>query len=238
MNIELLENLGLTKSEIKVYLALLELNSASVSIIAEKSNLYRRNVYDSLSKLMKKGLVSFAIVEKKKVFNAADPQHLVEFIELRKKEVQSILPELKEIYKATPLADEVMVFKGKEGLKTIFENIIKTKADYDKFGAGEKFKDLLAYYYSRYQELKVENKIHCRAIYSENERHEKFVKEFVGEVRFLPKAFINPLTTIIYEWKVAIIIWKENPFGIVINSKEVAESYKYYFELLWTNSSK
>lgn len=235
MNTELLENLGLTKSEIKVYLTLLELNSASVAAIAEKSSLYRRNVYDSLAKLMKKGLVSFATVEKRRVFNVADPQRLVEFIDLRKKEVQVLLPELKAIYKAPPVLDEVMVFKGKEGLKTIFENIIKAKLDYDKFGAGEKFKDFLPYYYSQYQKRKTENTIKCRAIYSENERQEEFVKEFIGEVRFLPKTFTNLSTTIVYGGKVAIIIWKENPFGIIINSKEVAESHKGYFELLWAN---
>ena len=236
MKLDLLENLGLTKSEIKVYLSLLELNSASASEIAEKSGIYRKNTYDALNKLIKKGLVSFAKVETKRIFNATDPQRLLEFVELRKKEIQEVLPELKTIYKTPPLVDDVMVFKGKEGLKTIFEDIIKSKSNYDKFGSGEKFKETLPYYYTQYQKKKINTSIKCRAIYSENERCEEFVKEFIGKVHFLPKEFVNPSTTIVYGKKVAIIIWKENPIGVLINSGEVAESYKYYFELLWANS--
>lgn len=237
MNIEFLENIGLTKSEIKVYLSLLELNSASASEIAEKSGLYRKNVYDALNKLIKKGLVSSTKVETKHIFSATNPQRLLEFVELRKKEIQSILPELKTIYKSPLVIEEVSVFKGKEGLKTIFEDILKAKLNYDKFGSGDKFKEFLPYYHPQYQKRKTENGIKCRAIYSENERNEDSVKEFIGEVRFLPKEFIHPSTTIVYGNKVAILIWKENPLGILISSKEVSESYRYYFELLWSNSS-
>lgn len=238
MKIDLLENLGLTKTEIKVYVTLLELNTAPVSEIAERCGVYRKNVYDSLSKLVKKGLVSFANVERRKVFRAEDPKHLVDFIDFRKKEIQSLLPHLKAIYKAPPVMDDVMVYKGKEGIKMILENVMETKKDYDLFGAGEKFKDFLPHYYSQYQKRKRENNIKCRAIHSENERHEEFVQEFIGDVRFLPKEFINSSTTRIYGNKIAIIIWKENPFGIIINSSEVAESYKYYFELLWASANK
>jgi sugar-specific transcriptional regulator TrmB len=236
MKIELLENLGLTKSEIKVYLSLLELSSASASEIAEKSGLYRKNVYDALNRLLKKGLISFAKVETKLVFNAHGPEGLLDFIEIRKKEIKTILPQLKKIYKVPANAADARVFKGKEGLKTIFQDIIKTKKNYDKFGSGEKFKDFLPFYYGQFQKEKVKNKIKCRAIHSENERNEEFVKEFMGDVRFLPEEFIHPSTTFIYAGKIAIIIWKENPIGILIHSKEVAESYRYYFESLWNNA--
>lgn len=237
MNTEFLENIGLTRSEIRVYLSLLELNSASASEIAEKSSIYRKNTYDALNKLIKKGLVSSAKVETKQIFGATDPQRLLDFVELRKKEIQSVLPELKKIYKSPPMIENVAVFKGNEGLKTIFEDILKAKLNYDKFGSGDKFKEFLPYYYSHYQKRKTENGIKSRAIYSENERNEDSVKEFIGEVRFLPKEFIHPSTTIVYGNKVAILIWKENPLGILINSKEVSESYRYYFELLWSNSN-
>lgn len=238
MKTEFLENLGFTSSEIKIYLTLLELNSASVAKIAEKSGLYRRNVYDTLARLMKKGLVSFSKVGRTMMFIATDPQRLVEFIDLQKKEVQSLLPELKNIYKAPSIAEDVLIFKGKEGLKAIFEEIIRTRGKYAKIGAEEKFKHLLPYYYSQYQKRKVEYNIKCKAIHSENERNEEFVQEYIGEVRFLPKEFISPSTTMIYGGKVAIIIWKENPWGIVIKSPEVAENYTQYFELLWANAKK
>ena len=154
MKTELLENLGMTKSEIKVYLCLLELNSASATEIAERSTLYRKNTYDALNRLIKKGLVGFAKVENKIIYTATDPHKLLEFIDIRRSEIESTLPELRKIYKSTPRYDEVTVYKGKEGLKTIFEDILKSKANYDKFGSGEKFKQYLNFYYPQYQKKK------------------------------------------------------------------------------------
>ncbi|VVC00162.1 Sugar-specific transcriptional regulator TrmB [uncultured archaeon] len=237
MNAELLENLGLTKAEIKVYLCLLELNSASASEIAERCGIYRKNAYDALGRLIKKGLVGFAKVETKTIFIATEPQKLLDFLEVRKSEIRSILPELKKIYRAKPAFDDVAVFKGKNGLKSIFEELLKSRANYDLFGSAEKFKEILPYYYPIYQRKKAENKVQCRGIYSENERGKEYVKEFIGEARFLHKEFVNQLsTTMVYDPNVAIIIWKENPIGIVIKSPEVAESYKRYFEMLWANA--
>jgi HTH-type transcriptional regulator, sugar sensing transcriptional regulator len=238
MRPELLQNIGLTKSEVKIFLTLLEFNSSSASEIAEKTGYYRKNTYDVLRKLIKRGLVSSVKNRNKQIFTAANPQRLLDFIELRKKEIQEILPELKEVYESSPPIEEVEVFKGKEGLKTIFENIINLKADYDKYGSEEKFKEFLPYYYSQYQRKKTENKIHCRAIHNKNEKDQNFVKEFIGKTRFFPVNFNHSTTTIISGNNVAIITWKENPLGIVIRNEEIAKSYKYYFEILWKASSE
>lgn len=237
MRSELLQNIGLTKSEVKVFLTLLEFNSSSASQIAEKTGYYRKNTYDTLRKLIKKGLVSSVKIRNKQIFNATNPQRLLEFIELRKREIQEILPELKELYRLPPPAEEVMVFKGNEGLKTIFESIISTRIDYDKYGSGEKFKEFLPHYYPQYQRKKKENKINSRAVCSDHERNKDFVKEFIGKTRFLSGNFKHSTTTIIYGNTVVIITWNENPLGMVIKSEEIARSYKYYFEILW-NASK
>ncbi len=238
MNSDLLESIGLTRNETKVYLSLLELNSASASEIAEKSGLYRKNVYDALNRLIKEGLISFAKVDTKMIFTATDPQKLLEFVDIRKREIQSMLPELRSLYKAPPMADDVRVFKGTGGLKAIFEDILRTRSDYDKFGSEEKFKEFLPYYYPQYQKKKASIGIRCRAVYSESERNAEFVKEFIGKVRFLPKESINPATTFVYGDKVAVMIWKENPIGILMHSREVADSYRYYFGSLWGNAKK
>lgn len=238
MRIELLQNLGLTKSEVKVFLTLLEFNTLSASELAEKTGYYRKNIYDTAGKLIKRGLVSSVKIKNKKIFIVSDPQRLLEFIELRKKEVEELLPEMHEMYKKSPSKEEVTVFRGKEGLKTIFENILNKKQDYDKFGSEEKFKEYLPYYYSQYQIRKRTNKVNCRAIYNQTEKDKDFVKEFIGKTRFLVRDFKHLTTTIIYENEVAIITWKENPFGIVIKSKEIAESYRYYFEIMWEMAEK
>jgi len=239
MNTDFLGNIGLTKSEIKVYLALLEQNSASATEISEKVGLFRKNTYDALNKLIKKGIVSVAKVEKKRIFTATNPQRLLDFVDIRKKEIQTILPELKALYKVKPEeSEEVTVFKGIEGLKTIYELIIKAKSNYDTFGAGSKFKEVLPYYYPQFQKKKQENNITTRAIFSETERTGEFIKDFLGETRFISKKGPDMSTTIIFGNKIAIMAWKEKPIGILIESKETAESYRFYFEQLWNIAAK
>ena len=61
MNESLLEKIGLTKSEIKVYLALLELGCSATGKIVEKSKASSSKIYEILDRLMQKGLVSFII---------------------------------------------------------------------------------------------------------------------------------------------------------------------------------
>ena len=57
-----------------------------------------------------------------------------------------------------------------------------------------------------------------------------------AEIRFLPKNYATPAATNIYGNKVAIINWTENPLAILINNKEIADSYRKYFEILWKSA--
>ena len=234
MNTEILEQIGLSRNEIKVYFALLELDQSSATPIVKKADIPNSKVYPTIEKLIKKGLVSYAKVEHRRIYNAANPEKLLEFLDVKKREVQSILPQLKAIYKSPPAHEEAFfVFKGKNGVKSIFEGIARSKSDYDKLGSEGKFKEIFPYYYNQYQSRKKESKIKCRIICSSNEKGSEAVKEAFGRIRFLPSHFLNPSTIIVYSNKVAIIVWKDEPIGILMNSEEVANSWKYYFELLW-----
>ena len=57
MNTEILQEIGLTKSEINVYLALLELGSSSTGKIVDKSKAASSKIYEILDRLMQKRIV-------------------------------------------------------------------------------------------------------------------------------------------------------------------------------------
>jgi len=71
----------------------------------------------------------------------------------------------------------------------------------------------------------------------EDFRRQKTVTGAHGEFRFL-KDYSPPVTTFIYSNKVATIIWGETPTAFVIESKEAAEGYRNYFELMWNVAKK
>ena len=62
---------------------------------------------------------------------------------------------------------------------------------------------------------------------------EELLKIPLLEVRFLSKEFDNPAPAMIYGDEVAITVWSETPIVTLIRSKEVANRYKSYFNLLW-----
>jgi len=80
MNEDVLGEIGLSKNEAKVYLALLELGSATVGNISKKSKVHRTNVYDSLTKLESKNLVNCIEKDGTKYFNARDPKEIMNLI--------------------------------------------------------------------------------------------------------------------------------------------------------------
>jgi len=66
MDLEILEKIGLSKAEIKVYTTLLGLGSSPSSKIVHETSLRKSTVYDSIRRLQEKGLVSFIIKDSRK----------------------------------------------------------------------------------------------------------------------------------------------------------------------------
>ena len=127
---ETLKKIGLTTNEIKVYLTLLDLGSSLAGAIAKKANLHRRPTYDSLNRLIEKGLVSYTIKSGKKFFRPADPERILEIAKEREKEIQKILPEIKKKFKATKVEIFSEIYEGKEGIKSVMELILKERKDW------------------------------------------------------------------------------------------------------------
>src|SRR3989338_11365214 len=91
MNEKILEEIGLTKGEIKVYFSLLKLGETTTGKIIEEAQISSGKIYEILEKLIKKGLVSYIIKEKTKYFSATSPRRIIDYIhekehELMKKE--------------------------------------------------------------------------------------------------------------------------------------------------------
>ena len=59
MDTSVLENLGLSKNEVLVFVKLLELGESKSGAIISKTNLQSSAVYNSLASLIEKGIVSF-----------------------------------------------------------------------------------------------------------------------------------------------------------------------------------
>lgn len=236
MNIETLEKTGLNANEAKVYLALLELGPSLAGKITERSKVNRRTVYDVLESLIDKGLVSYVIEASRKMFEAADPLRFLDILEERKKEIQEALPELRAKKEASGKKQEATIFRGKKGIKTIFQDILRHK-EYWVFGSSGKFKEILGPFFSLFQKQIKEKRIKLRLLISETAR-ETDIALHAQEVRFLPKEYTTLISTIVYSNKVAIVSWTENPVGFLLDDKQTADSYRTYFKFMWGIAKK
>ena len=233
MDLKQLQEAGLTKTEAKIYFVLLDLGSALAGEITKKAELNRTIVYYSLDKLIEKGLVTYVIEANRKVFKPVNPEKLIEILQEKEKNIKKILPELKARFTEIATESDATIYRGKKGLKSVFEDILRTNKDYLIFGAEGKFEELLPAYFIHWNNKRVKQNIKVKVIYNEKIKKKRQGKLKLVDMKFLPKELDFPSTTQIYGNKVSIVVWSDTPFAFVIESKEVVKSYKNFFELLW-----
>ena len=140
MDTSVLENIGLTNVEVKVFIALLELGESKAGTIIRKTSLQSSSFYNGINSLIKKGLVSYIKKSEVKYYKAADPENVLDYIDLKKREYLKILPQLKEnqIQKESGGVEFYEYFRG---IKTLMLKLLKDteKGDiYRTFSVEEK----------------------------------------------------------------------------------------------------
>ncbi|HME87320.1 MAG TPA: helix-turn-helix domain-containing protein [Candidatus Nanoarchaeia archaeon] len=229
MNPQVLEELGVTKNEAKVYLALLDLGKTKAGLLTRKTGIHRRNVYDAIEMLIQKGLVSYIKENNVRIYSAVSPSRLMEILKEKEENVKSLLPELEAKFNITQQKTETTFFRGKQALKAIFDDQLKEGKEILVLGACPFAKDIVKYYFQKYDNERKQKKIKVKALFTGKTDY----AIPLAEIKYLPSAFNSPTATNVYGNKVAIILWTEEPFAILINQKEIADSYRNYFELLW-----
>ena len=237
---------GLTSNEALVYATLLNLKESGATKLAEKCGLFRTLVYDILTKLVEKGLVSHINQQGKRVYRPSSPQRLLELVKEKERETLEIMPKLKELFFEPK--EEVLVeqYEGVNGMKSIvedmFEEVLSGKAKEVFFlgptGRSWDFLNLegyLAHSVEKVKKLKLLMKVDFRVIWSSDVKRKDIAKK-IGSKRnhkVLPKGFASTVPFIVYGDKLIINGGKEKPFSVLIKNKETADSFKHYFEFIW-----
>ena len=228
---EKLGPLGLTLTESKIYVMLVDLGRSQAGIISRKTGIHRRSVYDALERLIEKGLVSYIKENEKRFYVPTDPQHLLELLKHTETDLQTVLPSLKAKYAEAKQKQETLFYRGVEGIKAIFDDQIATGKDVSIMGAARNAPEILKYYLGHYTEKRLKKNIKLQLIYAGKKNKETVPN---AEIKYLPDEFASPVSTNVYGDKVAIIVWGVEPVAILIKSKEIAQAYHSYFSLLWS----
>jgi len=237
-----LQSVGLSKNEQRVYEALLALGDAEASRVAARSGLKRSTAFHILEELVKKGLASVYLEKNIKRFVAENPKGIKGMLEGRLAAFDKYFPELEKLFNVAGASAKVRFFDGPEGAKAILEETLESseKIIYS-IGSVEKGKEALGSSI-RYAARRAAKKIFSKNLrlkgerfkpgYLENQRAE------LREVRFFPEGARIPVMLHIWDAKIAFIASKDEGFGLIIESKGIAEAMKSLFSMLWEMSER
>jgi sugar-specific transcriptional regulator TrmB len=222
--------IGLTGNEAKVYLGLLKLGSAKAGRISKESGINRTTTYDALKRLLEKGLASYVVKANRKLFMPAHPNRLLEMVKEREGETRKIVPILEDLYKKPKERQNVTLYHGYKGVKSVFEDIIREGKPNCVLDAEGQFTERMPYYAPYFIRRVEEKAIPIKHLVR---RGVDIKTSKTTQVKYIPKRVRSSAVTNIYGNKIGIIIWSDPPEAVLIENKLAAESYRNYFDLLW-----
>ncbi|MAH07121.1 hypothetical protein CMI38_02630 [Candidatus Pacearchaeota archaeon] len=227
-----LKEIGLSERESELYVALLKRGSSKGGELSKTLAMDRTHTYNILNNLINKGLVSFALKEKKTFFEANSPRNLFNQIKKKEQIIKSILPDLEALEIKRSEKSNITILEGKAGLRTLLRELFESKIkEIQVFGGtGESYKFL------EYEMGHVEKKtlllgMHGKIITGSKLAGKLFTRLPNFDIKYIEE--MTDTSTMIFGDKVSINVFDDRPFIILIENKSVAQSYKKYFEYLW-----
>lgn len=231
-------NIGFNKKEAQVYLAALELGGATITDIAQKAGLPRTTSYGIIKMLSQKGLLSFNIKKRRKYFFAEDPVRLLNITQEQERLLKEALPRLESISNISITKPKIKFYEGKEGIKTILEDILKTRKDFLAITSIKDMMQMFKDYFPRFIQERIIRKIHVRLLTNRTPESLRLAKKDRREFRqtkFVPREFSFHTANFIYGNKVAILSVKKRPIvGIVIEDSDIIYTQNMIFEIIWS----
>ena len=234
MNTEALKSIGLTEVEIKVYLMLVKEGSSLAGIITKRIGVHRRSVYDALERLIEKGLVSYIKINNRRYFDAVNPERLINIVREKEEVLRTIVSELKETKATSKEKKETSFFRGKQALKSVFDDQIREGKEVLVLGDAVNINEILKYYFSKFDKERIKNNIGVRMIFDESAKKNKELRKIpLSKIKFVKKGDVGNMSVYIYGDNTSIVVWSENPTAILIREKAIADGFRSYFNFIW-----
>ena len=243
MDTHVLTSIGLTEAQARAYIALVQNGPSSPPLIAEKINETRTNTYKILDKLVELGLAKKEDHDKKFKYRIENPAALDSLARksrdealANEKRVKDALPTLLNFFYTYSEQPGVRFFQGKDGIKQIFEDMLRTRQDIYllRSPADTKFYDEV--FFEKFRKKRAELGINTyaitpnvsSAIHNEDvDALNKFHRTWIPASTYTANVEWN-----VYGNKLALISYGEEAVGMIIESPQIAESTRQIFAML------
>lgn len=236
MNIELLKNIGLTDSQAKSYAELVKAKALTPPQLAKATGESRTAAYMALAKLEEIGLAKQDKATKKQTYKATSPSNLDKYVQTKRQELASIEEQyraglsemLKQYYEASQETG-VQYFRGKEGLRAMYEDHLRAKKDIYllRTSADEDFfEDFLFDFMNQRSRAGIKTyALMPRDLGSINfaKRNPQLNREITW---YDPAAYTAPVEISTYGDKVSIISFGKEAVGTILESPQIAQAFR------------
>lgn len=232
----ILKEFGLKEKRADIYLACLELGTATASRIAKKAGVKRPYFYDIAEHLMKSGLIGQTKKGKHRYFFAVSPDKLMELEQEKMKKLEEAMPELKSLYNTLGTKPKIFYYEGKYGVEQLSNDALNYKGEALAFSTERFLTSDEQKLSQEFIKKRVKKKLKTRVIGPVSPEFLELKKrdaEELRETKMLPRDLYESNVEIsMYGNKISIVNYKEN-FGFIIESSDVAKPLKQIFELIW-----
>lgn len=236
--LKIFENLGIDEKQASVYLACLELGTATIQELADKSGIKRTSIYNFLDEMKGKGLLSEVEQDGRTVFIAEDPHTLKDRANEQLLHIEQILPDLMSIYNLPGNKPKVRFYTGIEGIRKVYmDDILKSGEKLYGFSDYEKMFEAITdenWLWSFPESRKKKNMpfyniakdgIRGREVQSKD-------KEQLRETKLVQNVEFDTEINIFGNY-VAMMSFRRPYAAVVIEDRAIATTMKSTWQLLW-----
>jgi sugar-specific transcriptional regulator TrmB len=246
--IHILESVGFMDEEAELYTRGLQLGSAPASEYARATGLNRITAYNLLESLVQRGYFTMVKKVRAKWYAPVAPEYIAVEVRKNAEALERALPELRSLQGAKYRKPRVRFFEGLEGIRHVYEDTLSAQSELLNFANSAVVRRHWPRYDDEYVARRVERDIYLRGIAPDDAAGQRVHGEDrkrLREIRLVPAKdfdFTNEIN--IYDHKVAICSFDSglrgdrDVFGVIIESKEVAETQKQIFEMAWRYAGK
>ena len=226
-----LKQLDLTKSEIAVYLSLLESGLSAPPQVAKSTGIARTNCYNVLNALIGKGLVEEHIEGTRKSYLARDPQALMNTIERRKEVLRRILPDLRALHVTQKNKPKIRFYDGWESVKEIYRQAAQSKEIW-AIGSTKRLVDLDGKFFGEFEQTLKDREVVLHDILTPGSREvaegtTRPTLKGLYDYAYFSSNIEDTLTDIlVWDDSVALMALEAPIFGTIITNPLIAQSFR------------
>lgn len=233
---DILHEIGLTKNEAQVFLSLSRKNSASASEIAHDSKVHRVNVYDSIEKLKRLGLVSELYIEGKKIFSASHPDNLLNILREKELKLNTILPELQLHHAMSKKDYNLNMYEGANSIRKALLRFVEVQKPIYAWGIPNAIVNIIGReFLEQIHKRRAKQKQWMYHLYNTDAKERGGYLNTLPytKSRHLPQEYNSPVATNVCDNELVMFFIDNKVLTISIINSALAAAYEKYFWVLW-----